>query len=298
MTFPEQANLEQTSLERDAETVDTPTGEVEGSAALQTFDAMDATQTALYERIQTFDIDDVEDSLSFSQRLARDNGWPLKFALRVIEEYRRFVFLAIAADHPVTPSDHVDQAWHLHLAYSRSYWEDFCSRVLETPLHHEPTKGGEAEGEKFDDWYQQTLASYERFFDEVPPEEIWPEAKVRFGRDIDFVRVNTQQKWVISKLPVPREVVGAVVAVLVVGSWLNVLQHGFQHGARTLNPLGGLLVAVLAALASYGLIQFGASFLDALNKPKGLGGCAAGGGGGCGGCGGCCGCGGGGCGGC
>ncbi|MEM9949943.1 MAG: hypothetical protein AAF810_28265, partial [Cyanobacteria bacterium P01_D01_bin.36] len=57
---------------------------------------------------------------------------------------------------------------------------------------------------------------------------------------------------------------------LVVGGWLNVLQHGFQHEARTLNPLGRLLVAVLAALASYGLIQFGASFLDALNAPKAI----------------------------
>ena len=88
-----------------------------------------------------------------TQRLARDNGWTFEFAERVVEEYRRFAFLAKTAGHPVTPSDEVDQMWHLHLTYTRSYWDDFCGRVLEAPLHHDPTQGGRAEGEKFDDWY-------------------------------------------------------------------------------------------------------------------------------------------------
>ena len=32
-----------------------------------------------------------------------------------IEEYRKFVFLALVAGHQITPSDQVDQVWHLHL---------------------------------------------------------------------------------------------------------------------------------------------------------------------------------------
>jgi hypothetical protein len=43
----------------------------------------------------------------------RANGWSRPFALRAIEEYRKFVFLALVADHQVTPSDQVDQVWHL-----------------------------------------------------------------------------------------------------------------------------------------------------------------------------------------
>ena len=278
-TFPEQA-----SFEIDAETVDAAANSAENTATIQLFDEMDTVQTALYERIKAFAIDEVEDSFSFSQRLARDNGWPLEFALRVVEEYKRFAFLAVAADHPVTPCDPVDQAWHLHLAYSRSYWEDFCPNALKTSLHHEPTRGGEKEGAKFENWYERTLASYERFFGEAAPDDIWPTVRVRFGRDGEFVRVNAQQVWVIPKLPVSREVVGGAVAVLVVG-WFYFL----QHGTHSVNTVGAILTGGLGAIASYSVVQSVAGFLDVLSRPKGVGGCATGSGcGGCGyGCGGC-----------
>ncbi len=159
---------------------------------------MDTQQRALYERIQAFSLDQDEAKLTFTRRLARDNDWSMSYARQVVEEYKRFAFLAVTAGHPVTPSDQVDQAWHLHLSYTRSYWQDFCPNVLQTSLHHEPTQGGAAEQTKFDQWYNKTLESYRQFFGE-PPVEIWPDASDRFGRDLHFLRVNTQQNWVIAK---------------------------------------------------------------------------------------------------
>lgn len=53
-------------------------------------------------------------------------------------------------------------------------------------------------------WYNQTLESYREFFGEVPPADIWPDSKERFGRDLNFRRVNTQQNWVVPKLALPR----------------------------------------------------------------------------------------------
>src|SRR5687767_62987 len=73
--------------------------------------------------------------LSFAERLARENGWSMVHADRVTREYKRFCFLAATAGHPVTPSDAVDQAWHLHLTYSRDYWQRFCPEVLGRALH-------------------------------------------------------------------------------------------------------------------------------------------------------------------
>ena len=58
-------------------------------------------------------------ALPFAERLARENGWSRSHAERVVGEYKRFCFLAATAGHTVTPSDAVDQAWHLHLTYSR-----------------------------------------------------------------------------------------------------------------------------------------------------------------------------------
>jgi hypothetical protein len=108
-----------------------------------------AEWSGLYERLAAFEFDKADAAFPFSARLARDNGWSREYAAAVLEEYRRFLFLAVAAGHPVTPSDQVDQAWHLHLLYTRSYWDDLCGDVLQRPLHHGPTRGGTAESEKF-----------------------------------------------------------------------------------------------------------------------------------------------------
>jgi uncharacterized protein (TIGR04222 family) len=161
---------------------------------------LDSQQIDLYKRIQAFSLDQPDTQLSFSKRLARDNGWSLSYAHRVIEEYKKFTFLAVAAGHPVTPSDQVDQVWHLHLSYTRSYWQEFCPNVLQTPLHHNPSRGGSSEQLKFDDWYNRTLESYKQFFGQIPPIDIWSDPKDRFGRDLHFVRVNTQQNWLVPKL--------------------------------------------------------------------------------------------------
>ncbi|MDJ0561976.1 MAG: TIGR04222 domain-containing membrane protein [Microcystis sp. M53599_WE4] len=160
---------------------------------------MNFQQTELYKRIQAFALDRPDSQLSFSQRLAKDNGWSLGYTQRAIEEYKKFIFLAVAAGHPVTPSDQIDQVWHLHLTYTRLYWQEFCPKILQTTLHHEPTRGGSSEQLKFGSWYSKTLESYEQFFGHIPPIDIWPKPKDRFGRDLHFIRINTQQSWVLSK---------------------------------------------------------------------------------------------------
>ena len=160
---------------------------------------MNFQQIELYKRIQAFALDRPDSQLSFSQRLAKDNGWSLGYTQRVIEEYKKFIFLAVAAGHPVTPSDQIDQVWHLHLTYTRLYWQEFCPKILQTTLHHEPTRGGSSEQLKFGSWYSKTLESYEQFFGHIPPIDIWPKPKDRFGRDLHFIRINTQQSWVLSK---------------------------------------------------------------------------------------------------
>ena len=169
------------------------------------------TPPDLYDRILRFPIDEGTPDLSFEARLARENAWSITFARRVVFEYRRFVFLAMTARHQVTPSDQVDQAWHLHLTYSRSYWERMCGELLGRPLHHGPTRGGAAETARFDRQYEQTLAAYRAAFGEEPPADIWPPAATRFGEDLHFIRVNTACNWVVPKGLVKRAaIVGGI----------------------------------------------------------------------------------------
>ena len=127
----------------------------------------------LWHRLSQFCLDEPGIPLPFSQRLAREQGWSPDFTTRVIEEYKKFLFLAGSGQGPVTPSKAVDQAWHLHLTYSRSYWDHLCGEVLQRPLHHDPTQGGPDDSDKHARQYQETLARYTNTFGTPPPEDIW-----------------------------------------------------------------------------------------------------------------------------
>ena len=153
----------------------------------------------LWERIEAFSFDAGPSTFPFWARLASENGWSMSFAARAITEYRRFLYLAVVAGHQVSPSDQVDQVWHLHLLYTESYWNGLCRDVLGMPLHHQPTAGGTSERAKFDDWYRKTLVSYRRVFREDPPADIWPDPDSRAG-DVDhYQRVNTRRCWIIRR---------------------------------------------------------------------------------------------------
>jgi hypothetical protein len=96
----------------------------------------------IWTRLQQYQLDDPQAEFPFTTRLARENRWTNQFAERVVEEYKRYVFLSVTTGHCLSPSDQVDQAWHLHLTYSHNYWEHLCKHILDRPFHHVPTQGG------------------------------------------------------------------------------------------------------------------------------------------------------------
>lgn len=174
----------------------------------------------LWERIEAFDIDgEPSPSLRFAQRLARENSWNLDFADRAILEYRRYVFLAMTVGRSMCPSEQVDQVWHLHLTYTRSYWQRFCGEVLKSPLHHEPTRGGPDEGRKHWAMYADTLHAYREAFGEEPPSDLWPPANQRFGDDLAVHRYNANTHWLLRKPPRRSLAVAALIvaAISVIG---------------------------------------------------------------------------------
>ncbi len=177
----------------------------------------------LANSIEAFPIDLPNTALPFSTRLARENAWSQSFAERVIIEYKRFLVLCVEAGHPVTPSDEVDQAWHLHLCYTQSYWVDLCEQTIGRPIHHGPTRGGSEEQAKYRDWYLKTLASYERIFGEPPPQDIWPSAVIRFGGQ-DFRRIDRTSYFVVPKKGIYQIGLITVAGLLLAGcssAWLD-----------------------------------------------------------------------------
>ncbi len=189
----------------------------------------------LWQSLEAFSVDEPGAQLSFVKRLARENRWSVKYAERVFDEYKKFVFLALAAGHRVTPSDEVDQAWHLHLAYTESYWTEMCGKILKQPLHHGPTKGGQQEDDKYFDWYSRTLESYERIFGHKPPADIWPSAEERFDRKLRFARLNTADYWLLKKPELNFKRLAAYAALtMLCGLTLSACASGSSGGAAFL----------------------------------------------------------------
>ncbi|MBN9062810.1 MAG: hypothetical protein J0H41_10255 [Rhizobiales bacterium] len=119
----------------------------------------------------------------------------------------------MTAGHPVTPSEEVDQVWHLHLAYTRSYWDDLCGTVLGGPLHHGPTRGGKRERTRYDQQYRQTLDSYERAFGGKPPKDIWPGPEERF-RNIRYHIVDRSLFWLTPRFTKTMALTAAFIAAI------------------------------------------------------------------------------------
>ena len=208
----------------------------------------------LWARLEAFRVDDDSASLSFLGRVARENQWSRSFTDRVFVEYRRFVFLAMTVEHQVTPSEQVDQVWHLHLTYTRSYWNDLCGEVLETPLHHQPTVGGAAQRMHWNDTYSQTLASYRRVFGSEPPSDIWPAPVERFAAAGALRWVDSSRYWAVPKRPVRRSAaaltaVGATLIVLTTFATVALADHGEEPDSGS-GPAGWVLFVLLCAAAA------------------------------------------------
>ena len=263
------------------------------------------SKPSLWERLNNVAFDNLDASFPFSKRLARDNDWSHEFALKVIDEYRRFAYLAMVSGHEVTPSDEVDQAWHLHLTYTRHYCGPF-RHALGADFHHGPTAGGASEMVRYADNYAATLESYQREFGEMPPADVWPASEVRFGNANALKRIDTSAFFLVPMKAVRK--VAAAFAAMVAGAGITatMLGIGFAQSEQVGDRLFGLSQKQLfgaGILIVILIFVLAAALNSSKKKGDGSGGCGAAGGSGCsgkgegGGSDGGSGCGGGGCGG-
>lgn len=157
------------------------------------------TDPVLWQTLNAYDLDAADAAFPFSRRLSRDNGWSHAYAKRAIAEYKRFLYLVCVSGHTLTPSEDVDAVWHLHLIYTRDYWDRLCAETLRRRIDHGPTRGGQAEAEKYLDCYRRTLQAYETEFGTPPPSDIWPDERIRFGRPDRYQRIDTTRIFTLPK---------------------------------------------------------------------------------------------------
>lgn len=199
----------------------------------------------LWSNIIAFEIDKKDAEFTFSKRLARENHWNLTYTKKVVLEYKKFIYLCCISESQLTPSDAVDQVWHLHLTYTKSYWKDLCGEVLKKEIHHNPTKGGAKEKNKFTNCYHQTFELYQKEFGVAPPPSIWFGNKERFKK-LNHKRVNPEEFWLIKK---PSERMIANCSILLVALTTPIL---FVQAENSYSTLVFLLIFMVLAIIFVG----------------------------------------------
>ena len=243
---------------------------------------MDWIEDPLWRALAAMRIEPEGAALGFAARLARENGWTPAFAASVVEEYRRFLYLAATVPGPVTPSEPVDQAWHLHLGYSRHYWDVLCGTILERPFHHEPTAGGAAECGRYRGQYAATLTCYRATFGAAPPPAIWPNADERFSARP--LRIDASRYWLVPRSLTGRAA-GLAAATLLIAACAafagNAAADDSGYGIVPYAALG--IGAVLVGLAAITMRRAPGSRRDGSDGGCGTSGMFLGGDSGCGG---------------
>lgn len=134
-------------------------------------------ESEIYKKLQLFKVSTQGDSDIFWQKLKEQTGWSQPFAESAFVEYKRFLFLAATGEERMVPSQVVDSVWHLHLAFSQSYWLEMCRGIFKRDIHHCPSPITKRAKKKDLADYQNTLESYLIVFGEEPSRQFWPRPK-------------------------------------------------------------------------------------------------------------------------
>lgn len=124
------------------------------------------TYDPLWQRINSFTIDEPDAPVTFSRKLAEENNWDNAFTARAVKEYKRFIYLSCAISNGAFPSPIVRTVWNLHMMYTENYWDAFCGKTLGRKLHHRPSEENKQR-------LRKTLHDYKLIFGEKPPNDIW-----------------------------------------------------------------------------------------------------------------------------
>ena len=146
---------------------------------LRDYHFTDIVPTHLVDRIaEAFGGTDAS-TKAFASKIARKHGWSSPFALRAINEYRKFVFLGVTGDTIVTPSKVIDTVWHEHLLFTRAYRE-FCQDILQRDFDHHPELlPSDAQTDVYAQQFAATIARYRSEFNVRPPWDIWGTPKFK-----------------------------------------------------------------------------------------------------------------------
>jgi hypothetical protein len=131
---------------------------------------MDYLNDPLWLKLGAMNAQNMQAFAPMMKMMEHQMGANAEMAKRVIEEYQKFLYLALKAGHQVIPPGVINDLWTAHMEQARNYWEQLGQAIGEKPA----TPGLDAKGfASMADAWTATLQSYEKFFGAKPPMDIW-----------------------------------------------------------------------------------------------------------------------------
>lgn len=110
---------------------------------------------------------------AFRDKLVRRFYWSEDFAKKAVNEYLKFIYLALTTNYAVTPSKVIDQVWCEHILFTQGY-KKFCEEVIERPFDRHPELlSGNMQSGIFNAQHQNVLVLYKNEFNVEAPEDVW-----------------------------------------------------------------------------------------------------------------------------
>jgi hypothetical protein len=126
---------------------------------------------------------------AFADKISRKHQCSLSYAIKAVNEYKKFLYLAVISDFHVTPSQAIDKVWHEHILFTQAYGI-FCKEIIEYELNHHPELlPVEEQTERYHAQYLSTIELYIKEFDKLPPANVWDVTKY----DKEKVMENAQR---------------------------------------------------------------------------------------------------------
>ncbi len=120
------------------------------------------------------------------KRVMKENLWSENYTLRVVEEYKKFIYLTTQMN--AAPSFEIDQVWHAHMLFSKDY--EKMEKIIDKRIYHQPNTEETVNTSGKDDYLETKLAYMEKF-NRHPPIDIWTTWKKS-----NYVHLDLTTHWV------------------------------------------------------------------------------------------------------
>ncbi len=139
----------------------------------------------LWHRLEGYSFHERPLARSLVDRLVEETGHSVDVCYTLVEEYRRFMYLAGSSAENLSPSPIVDLVWRMHTEDERAYFEDFCPRILGRTIYRPDAEEGPLSLQDDPD-YIRTLEYYAQEFGR-PQVQYWPDPDFALERLSLFV---------------------------------------------------------------------------------------------------------------